>query len=39
MTHPVTGEILRLTAPVPADMARLVPEPTIHFIEEDKILC
>ena len=27
MTHPVTGEILHLTAPVPADMARLVPEP------------
>ena len=26
MTHPVTGEVLRLTAPVPADMARLVSE-------------
>ena len=27
LTHPVTGEILRLTAPLPEDMARLVPEP------------
>ena len=26
MTHPVTGEILHLTAPVPEDMKRLVPE-------------
>ena len=26
LTHPVTGEILRLTAPLPEDMARLVPE-------------
>ena len=25
MTHPVTGEVLRLTAPLPEDMARLVP--------------
>ena len=27
MIHPVTGETLHLTAPVPEDMARLVPEP------------
>lgn len=27
MVHPVTGETLHLTAPVPEDMARLVPEP------------
>ena len=27
LTHPVTGEILRLTAPLPEDMARLIPEP------------
>lgn len=27
LTHPVTGEVLRLTAPVPEDMARLVPIP------------
>ena len=27
MTHPVTGEVLRLTAPLPEDMARLVPSP------------
>ena len=27
LTHPVTGEILHLTAPVPEDMARLVSEP------------
>lgn len=27
LTHPVTGEILRLTAPVPEDMAGLVPIP------------
>ena len=27
LTHPVTGERLHLTAPLPADMARLVPEP------------
>ena len=26
LTHPVTGEMLHLTAPLPADMARLVPE-------------
>ena len=26
LTHPVTGEVLRLTAPLPEDMARLVPE-------------
>ena len=26
MTHPVTGEVLRLTAPVPEDMERLVSE-------------
>ena len=26
LTHPVTGEILRLTAPLPEDMARLVSE-------------
>lgn len=26
LTHPVTGDILRLTAPPPEDMARLVPE-------------
>lgn len=26
MIHPVTGEVLRLTAPVPEDMARLIPE-------------
>jgi len=26
MTHPVTGEVLRLTAPVPEDMVRLVSE-------------
>jgi RluA family pseudouridine synthase len=31
MTHPVTGEILHLTAPLPEDMARLVPE--IHEIQ------
>ena len=27
LTHPVTGETLRLTAPLPEDMARLVPAP------------
>ena len=27
MAHPVTGEMLHLTAPIPEDMARLVPEP------------
>lgn len=27
LTHPVTGEVLRLTAPVPEDMTRLVPIP------------
>ena len=27
MIHPVTGETLNLTAPVPKDMVRLVPEP------------
>ena len=27
LTHPVTGEILRLTAPLPDDMARLISEP------------
>ena len=27
LTHPVTGERLRLTAPVPPDLARLVPPP------------
>ena len=27
LTHPVTGEVLRLTAPLPEDMTRLVPEP------------
>ena len=27
LTHPVTGEVLHLTAPLPEDMARLVPEP------------
>ena len=27
LTHPVTGEILHLTAPLPEDMTRLVPEP------------
>lgn len=26
LTHPVTGEILRLSAPLPPDMARLFPE-------------
>ena len=26
LTHPVTGEVLRLTAPLPEDMARLVGE-------------
>ena len=26
LTHPVTGEILRLTAPLPEDMVRLIPE-------------
>ena len=26
LTHPVTGEVLRLTAPLPEDMVRLVPE-------------
>lgn len=25
LTHPVTGEVLRLTAPLPEDMARLIP--------------
>ena len=27
LTHPVTGEVLHLTAPLPEDMARLVAEP------------
>lgn len=27
LTHPVTGEVLRLTAPVPEDMTRLAPIP------------
>ena len=27
LTHPVTGERLHLTAPLPPDMARLVPPP------------
>ena len=27
LTHPVTGEVLHLTAPLPEDMARLAPEP------------
>lgn len=27
LTHPITGEILRLTAPLPEDMARLISEP------------
>lgn len=27
LTHPITGETLHLTAPMPEDMARLVPEP------------
>ena len=27
LTHPVTGEVLRLTAPLPEDMARLISEP------------
>jgi len=27
MTHPVTGEILHFTAPMPEDMSNLVPEP------------
>ena len=27
MTHPVTGEILHLTAPIPEDLSNLVPEP------------
>ncbi len=27
LTHPVTGEVLRFTAPVPEDMTRLVPIP------------
>ena len=27
LTHPVTGEVLHLTAPLPEDMAQLVPEP------------
>ena len=27
LTHPVTGEVLHLTAPLPEDMARLVSEP------------
>ncbi len=27
LTHPVTGEVLHLTASLPEDMARLVPEP------------
>ena len=26
LIHPVTGEVLSLTAPLPADMRRLVPE-------------
>ena len=26
LTHPVTGEVLHLTAPLAEDMARLVPE-------------
>ena len=29
LTHPVTGEVLHLTAPLPEDMARLVSEPQI----------
>jgi RluA family pseudouridine synthase len=28
LVHPVTGEVLRLTAPLPEDMARLVPNET-----------
>jgi RluA family pseudouridine synthase len=28
LVHPVTGEVLRLTAPLPEDMARLVPDET-----------
>lgn len=27
LTHPVTGEVLALTAPLPEEMARLVPKP------------
>lgn len=27
MVHPITGEVLHLTAPIPDDMARLVPVP------------
>ena len=30
LTHPVTGEVLHLTSPLPEDMARLVPEPLLH---------
>ena len=29
LTHPITGEVLHLTAPLPEDMARLVSEPQI----------
>lgn len=34
MTHPVTGEQLRLTAPLPEDMARLLPE----TIQKEEVL-
>ena len=29
LTHPITGEVLHLTAPLPEDMARLIPESSI----------
>ena len=32
MTHPITGEILHLTAPIPEDMAQLVPVPSSDLI-------
>ena len=28
LTHPITGQALHLTAPLPEDMARLIPEPS-----------
>lgn len=33
LTHPITGEVLRLTAPIPDDMARLVPVPDRTLID------
>lgn len=29
LTHPITGETLHLTVPMPEDMARLIPEPNM----------